>query len=473
MAIAADMIKHAAVLAILIAAAFGLSRGKVSHDPWGYDEADYMFAASLGIGQNWLDTGSMPLSEFVSAGRKRGSDSGQQASLSDLARSGADPVVYRHWHGPLYYFWLTAASSLGLDEHGTRALFLFFPILTACAIYFGTLGLFEGRQGQMAAILAAALFLWSPITLETSEIAPHLTFVLWYICALLLLARVGLHGSRRCFYGAAVFAGLAFCTLEVAFVLILVVAIVAWWKRAALRTDWKLVRNSILLFLATVLLVWPTAILKLNFAKAYMVMAYLAVFRKGAWGDVTFSQTWIRRLEMTPVELILIAAGLVLIFTMMPRRERNAAPPFLLFSALMLLATLRVYAYTARYMTPFLPALDVLAGWALASAFIRLKRPAAAYGAVAVTAILLVWNAQQRLSTLHREENPAAFATINAIRARGLGEKTVLVPRLDIPTIHFYFPRMQTQGYADAAEIPTGGGDFAGIVYPDGHVETR
>jgi hypothetical protein len=297
-------------------------------------------------------------------------------------------------------------------------------------------------------------------------------FVLWYICALLLLARVALHGSRRSFYAATVLAGLAFCTLEVDFVLVLVLLIVAWWKRTALRTDLRLARNSILLFLATVLLVWPSAILKLNFAKAWMVMAYLAVFRKGAWGDVTFTQTWMRRLEMTPVELILIAIGLVLLFTAMSRRDRTAAMPFLLFGVLMFLATAKVYAFTARYMTPFLPALDVLAGWALASALLRLKRPSAVYGAVGATALLLAWNAEQRLATLKRGEDPSAFATINAIRAQGLGDKTVLLPRGYIPTIHYYFPHMRTEGYSEVSEIPAAGA-FAGIIYPDGRVESR
>ncbi len=464
--------KHAAVLAILIAVAFGMSRGKLHQGPYGYDEADYMFAAGLGIADNWLDSGSMPLADFISVGRKRGSDSSQQAGLSALARGGADPVVYRHWHGPLYFFWLTAIDKLGLNEHDTRASFLIFPLLTVCAIYFGTLRLFDGFEGQIAAILASAVFLWSPIYLESSELAPHLMFVFLYICALLLLARVALSGSRRSLCAATVLAGLGFCTLEVDFVLILTLIAMLWWKRALLRTDLKLIRNSILLFLATVLLVWPAAIFKLNFAKAYMVMAYLALFRKGAWGDVTFSGTWIRRFEMTPVELILVAIGLVLVFAVMSRRGRTAAMPFLIFGALMLLANARVYSVIARYMTPFLPAFDVVAGWALAAAFLRLKKPAAIYGAVGITAVLLVWNLEQRLASIDRAPHPEAFATLNAIRAQGLADKTVFVPREDIPAMHYYFPHMQAEGYAELSEIPAGGA-FGGIVYPDGRVESR
>jgi hypothetical protein len=98
-----------------------------------------MFAASMGMVRNWFDIGSIPLTEFISIGRGRGADPTQRAGLSALARGVNDPVFYRHWHGPLYYFWLTIPSYLRLDEHATRAVSLVFPFLTVLAIYFGSL----------------------------------------------------------------------------------------------------------------------------------------------------------------------------------------------------------------------------------------------------------------------------------------------------------------------------------------------
>ena len=470
--------KHLLVLVVLFAVAFALVRGRVSHAPYGYDEADYMFAASLGIANNWLDIGSMPLTNFISAGRNRGADSRQQAGLSALARSGNDPVVYRHWHGPLYYFWLAIPSYLRVDEFTTRSLFLIFPVLTGLAIYFGSLAVFGGKDGagteaHVAAILASALFLWSPVTLRTSEVAPHLLFVLCYVCGLMLLAKAAESGGRRFYYAAVVFCGLAFCTLEVTFVLILVLAIFAWQYRERLAADWKFIRNSVALLIATVLVVWPSGLLKLSFAKAYMVMAYLAVFRKGAWGDVTFAQTWARRFAISPIEWCLFAVALASFFLMGKRGRRAGTATFLLFGALMILATLRVYAEGPHYMTPFFAALEVFTGWALASALMRLARPALIYGATGLICCLLAWNSFDQMSRFPQQEDPSQFATINALRAGGLGEKTLLAPRLVLPTLHYYFPGMQITGYTGTEEIARNRGErhFDAVLYPDGRVE--
>ena len=39
--------------------------------------------------------------------------------------------------------------------------------------------------------------------------------------------------------------------------------------------------------------------------------------------------------------------------------------------------------------------------------------------------------------------------------ARGLAEKSVLVPRGNIPVVHYYYPLMKIEGYTDASEIAT------------------
>ena len=67
-------------------------------EPYGYDEADYMYAASLGFAANWSDTPSIPIADFVRAGLHR---DGRQA-LSERIRSGNDVLFYRHFHGPLF-----------------------------------------------------------------------------------------------------------------------------------------------------------------------------------------------------------------------------------------------------------------------------------------------------------------------------------------------------------------------------------
>ena len=465
--------KHVVVLGVLFAVAFAMVRGKISRSPYAYDEADYMFAATMGMERNWLDIGSMPLNEFIAIGRRSGADASQQTSLSTLARSGSDPVVYRHWHGPLYFFWLTIPAALHADEHSTRALSLVFPLLTALAMYCGSLLILGGTEGQVAAILSSALFLWSPVTLETSELAPHMLFVLWVVCGLTMLAKVARGGGRRYYYAAVVCAGLAFSTLEVAFVPILVMAIFAWWQRAQLASDWRLMWNSAGILVATILAAWPPGLLKLNFVKAYLVMVYLAVFRKGAWGDVTFAQTWAHRFGISPVEWCLFALALVVAMTPGKRRERAGAVIFLLFAALMILATLRVYAEGPRYMTPFFPALELFIAWTLAPELARLSRSWQVYGALAAICCLPIWNTHRQMSGFLRGEGPYPDATLIAVRTNGLAEKTLLAPRMDIPTLHYYFPQMRIQGYASESEISgyRNSGHFDAVLYPDNSLE--
>jgi hypothetical protein len=107
---------------------------------------------------------------------------------------------------------------------------------------------------------------------------------------------------------------LAFCTLEVAFVLILTIAICGFIERGTFSADLRFVAKSLALFLATVLAVWPAAILRLSFVKAYAVMAYLALMRESPWGHAGFIETWRARIFRVTVEwsliVIAVAVGL-------------------------------------------------------------------------------------------------------------------------------------------------------------------
>ena len=68
--------------------------------------------------------------------------------------------------------------------------------------------------------------------------------------------------------------------------------------------------KSLALFLGTVLVVWPAAILRLSFVKAYAVMAYLALMRECPGARLGFIETWRGRIFDSPLEwmLILVAA---------------------------------------------------------------------------------------------------------------------------------------------------------------------
>src|SRR2546430_3158336 len=143
--------KHLLAVAALVALLLFLITRNVSPDPYVYDEADYMYAASLGYFANWTDTPTLPLPEFLRIGMGRGRQTGGRQELSEFIRQSNDVLFYRHWHGPLYHFILIPVSRLGLNEHGVRSAMLVIPVLTLLAIYFGCLWLLPGLSGSLAA----------------------------------------------------------------------------------------------------------------------------------------------------------------------------------------------------------------------------------------------------------------------------------------------------------------------------------
>jgi Dolichyl-phosphate-mannose-protein mannosyltransferase len=462
--------RHAGILAILIAELLALASGKVITIPYYYDEADYMFAASLGCYANWIDAGSMPISNFIRIGFNRGTDPSQRAALSQLARSSMDPVVYRHWHGPLYYYWLAALSNWHPQERTVRSLSLMFPVLTVVILYFATLRIVPAPAAQPAAILSCALFLWSQMTVRTTEVVPHMLFVLCYVPALLFLAKSVSNGRRRDWYGAVVFTGLAFCTLEVTFVLVVTLLVCAYLYRKKLQVNWVFTRNSALVLLLTILLVWPAAVFKLSFLKAYLSMAYFAIFRKGAWGDVGFLETWAIRFTNSPLEWVAIAGSLIVFFAARLWRSLPALVPFAVYGWLMLVALLRVNTEGPRYMAPFFPALVIFAGWTGGYLLGQFKSLAqwVRYATVAAVCALLLSITRAQLAGYLLREDPYPQAMLAAVRQGGFETKTLLVPQMYMPTLHYYFPHGTFHPYLEPAEIPRllAAGQFDAVLYP-------
>src|ERR1700678_1938748 len=101
------------VFVLLLALFLLLVTRNVSREPYVYDEADYMYAASLGLVANWSDTPSMPIGDFVHAGL----DGDGRKALSERIRGGNDVLFYRHFHGPLFHYLLMTVSRIGLSEH--------------------------------------------------------------------------------------------------------------------------------------------------------------------------------------------------------------------------------------------------------------------------------------------------------------------------------------------------------------------
>ena len=456
-----------ALAGLLIAVFLFFSARDISPAPYGSDEADYMYVTSLGFLANYTDTPSRSVLEMVRSARHFGLSEGRRVDVSEFARSSDDVNFYRHWHGPLYFYWLVLASSWLHSAQSVRGASLVFPVLTFLVVYGGCLWLLPRRQARVSGCLAGALFLWSYPIVGSADVGPHTIFALCYLLSLVLAAKAFASERRVYWYGAVAAAGLAYCTVGVAFVLVFTLMVLGVLEQRSLAVDWRLARNSAMVFAATVLVAWPGAILKLSSLKTYMIMAYHSLFRHGSWGQVTFGETWSIRFHDSPAEWLLLAVAVALYLVRRDLPNRRLYLPFLAFGSFMLLTTLRMNTDVPRYLIPFLPALNVFTGltfggWLTGRA--AWIRGAATVGLCAV----LFANTGRALLMHPPQPDPRPAAMLASIAAEGLHTKSVLVPQTDIPVIHYYFPHSRLRGYLEEGAIPAefSRGAFDAVLYP-------
>ncbi|HEV2201147.1 MAG TPA: hypothetical protein VGR73_15115 [Bryobacteraceae bacterium] len=446
------MALHVAILAALATVFVGWALRQIYPWPYLYDEADYMYAATQSAAANYLDSPSQPLAGFIRMGLREGRDPARRGSLSEFIRASGDVNFYRHWHGPLYFFWLKAMSYQQAAAPAVRTWFIVFPLATMLVIYFGALWIFAPPVDLPAAVLSATLFLWSYPVSRSNEIAPHQMYALWYVLVLILLAKLtttplaatggDATGARRYWYAAVAFTAVAFATMEISFTLVAVLLILAWRERKTRQLDKAWVVRSLLLFAGVATALWPMGLLKLSVIKSYLFMAYLAVFRSNAWGDLTLAEAWRSRLLESPAEWLLVAAALILF---RPRRDR-AAFPALLYSLITLAAMFRVNSDTPRYMFPYLAGLDMLAGFVLAERIAGLRAPWR-LAAVAGLAVVLGIDTARQVAAHPVNPDLRPQAVLDAVRENRFNDRPLLVPLGDFPMLHYYFPRATLHSY--------------------------
>jgi hypothetical protein len=196
---------------------------------------------------------------------------------------------------------------------------------------------------------------------------------------------------------------------------------------------------------------WPAGLLKLTFVKAYMIMAYLALFRKSPWGNVTFAEAWRLRLTESPWEWLLLAIAVALYFLRLDGGRRRVLLPALLYGALMLAAILRVNTNAPRYLLPLLPAMHLFTGLTLAAVLGAWRPGLRALGAGVVCALTLCYTASQ-LSAHPLHPGPRPNAVLVRVRELTAHGERILAPQDDLMALHYYFPNTFVRGYADDAE---------------------
>jgi hypothetical protein len=261
--------------------------------------------------------------------------------------------------------------------------------------------------------------------------------------------------------------------MHVGFVLVLTMLICGYLERERLfgadgsRGGASLAWQSFAALVGPILLLWPASLYKLNAIKSYAAMAYLALYRKDAWNDVSLTKIWSFRFAAMPVEWLALGLALIVFFRWREFLWRRQMSVFLIFGVVMLATVVSVNSFFLRYVLPFFPALMVFTGCVLAAAMNRLNVKVR-WTLAALLALLVFLDTARQVIAHPLEPTPQRLALFDAIRdPRWLG-KTLLVPQDDVPTLHFYFQGVKFRGYKFASAIPAhlSAQHFDGVIYP-------
>ncbi len=449
-------------LAVLILSALFIAPRFVTNGPFKYDEADYAYAAKQGIWNNYVDARALTTPQLLSLGIEelRGEAA---VGLSQLIRNSNDASFYRHWHGPVYYYYLFVSGLLtGWSEYGTRCATLALYLLAGIA---GVWTAFRLAPSGSAGIAQFALrrsvrtkHRQHPNSLRARR--PHALFSLFSILSLTYIGRFLTGNVLRDWYIGLIFAGAACATLEVGLILPIAASIsyflvrrrspVAWSRPEALAFGLR----SLLVVILSVLLLWPAGLLKIGLLKPYGFQLFLALFRESQWGtDISLADSWIVRLESFPVDWLLFAAGVGIFLRR--RAALRALLPFAVYIPLMMLLLLPVATTVPRYMSPYFPVLQIFTAVAVGSALAQIKPAVLRLGAVSVLCLTAVAAASRHWpATADQQSAESDWRPIELLREAKLEKGArLLAPQLLVPSLHYYFPDVRLSGYTSDSEL--------------------
>ncbi|HEX6047814.1 MAG TPA: glycosyltransferase family 39 protein [Gemmatimonadaceae bacterium] len=422
---------------------------------FSYDEADYMYAVSKGFAANYLDRPTIPFTTFVKKGVEEGMRrQSTRHSLSEYIRSTDDIAFYRHFHGPLYFYWLLLhAKLLGIEEQTIRWASLTSLLLAYVAVYLGCLAVVP-RGPRITAVLASTMLLVSPASIATTRlITPHGMYVVTAILALVAMARLVDTGSIRYWYYSLAATTLALLTIEFAPLLVVTLAICAFVRRSALfgeldrRGLATLLGQSTLLVVSVIVVAWPAGLFKLTFVKNYLFFTYVALAGARSISVPRMLTAMFDRITASPVQFGVVIACVLLGLYLLKRRQVDAwILPFAVYGVLMLLASALPASPEPTHASSLFAALAVIAGASVAVVLARARpvfRGAATAAIVAVLAISGVTRLRSPSNAVHLSD------LIVEILPRGeTPPERVAIPRVLLPTVHYYFPGVSTVVYS-------------------------
>ncbi len=464
----------------LYAAAAFIYAPVISDHPVGYDEADYMWSGQRGLWANYHDEHTISFVEFVRKGLELARNSGQRQSFSEYIRSTGDIEFYRHYHGPMYVYWLALLNDAGAQrENVFRGASLLIHFATATLVLFGVWAVFPSLP-PATALLACALFVFNRSALTAATgITQHVLFTFFCVASLFACSLFLRHLETKWFYATLALIACALCTVETSVLLLGALGLSMIVEHRRMREKWPtmkafagLVLRGAGVFLLAMTICWPMGVLKLGIAKGFMSLVYFAFSRKTytAQGPMAL---WREEFQASPWEFWLLLPGIIAAFALWRSfAQRRELLAWLMFIALFLLVTLKMTLQYPYYYAPLTAAVTVAT--AVAAGILWTRWPWAGRAAILLAVIASIVGS----TVIYREVLREAKATrpYESVVLGVVGDHPIdaghslYLPYQLVPMLHYYHPDIKTVGYdfdfpmprlADGIRSP----DAAGIMF--------
>jgi Dolichyl-phosphate-mannose-protein mannosyltransferase len=423
-----------------------------SGNPFGYDESDYMYAGTRGFLSNYLDRPSLSTVDFVREGLRLARDRSQRSNASILIRSAGDITFYRHYHGPTYAYWIALGHALGFDREAQyRASGLVLHALITILMFWLFRAAFP-EYPPAAALAAALTFLMNRTALVASTIiTQHVMFGLLAALSLFPLAMFCRTGKSGYWYVAVAALGIAFATVETSFILVAAVVLVLCLEgfRNGRKPAVRLFVRGIPVFLLAILVVWPKGVLALGGLKGYMYLGYMALIKK-TFTPIGPVALWTFKLRTYPEEFIIPILSLIaLSFGWKRLAARYAALPFIVYSWLFICATMIITLPYTYYHDSLMVSCAVVTGVMIGELW-RGNAAIRVLAAVVLVASLAAMDVRFYGETVQAKTTHDSRTDLLSYLKTADHSRTVYVPFVLVPSLHFYMPDLNTVGYDES-----------------------
>jgi hypothetical protein len=440
-----------------------LFRGSVQSSPFEYDESDYMSAARKGLVENYRETSSMNLAEFASTGMRAVHGQLNNTGLSEYIRSRRDLTFFRHYHGPLYYYWLAFTSRF---THGNEAWERLsgwtFHLLAFATIYLGLIWLF-GDAYRPAALVASLVYLLTANNIFTvDELSSHVPFIWFSIATLVVIGRLVVTRSMRWYYAALACCAVSFCVLEYGVLLGASLLVAVWLVRKELFANWHLreaircVAWSVLLIVGILLLLWPAGVIKGTVVEGFIYIVYLSRYRKNSYGNTTPLESWQSHFALSPLDFtVFFLCFSITVVGIWRSRHRNILLPILTYAILLSLSTFKNTATAPRYISSLFAPVYFVAAVILFDRVRRVPNVIAISGAVALVLALAI-SAWRITVWPYLTPRPPSDMRLLISFVRAHQKDSYFVPLGFVPELEYYFPHTSIRPLRPGYEIASG-----------------